>query len=380
MSVQATRASIEPLAVRLISSLDEFIAIGVEWDNLVERSGVDPVFLSHAWLRTWWECFGEGNQLCIFTIREGSVLMGAAPLMIADTRMYGLKVRCLQSIYNYHTPRFDFLIADRHDEVYKALWSEIANPAQKWDFVLLAQLPVSSPTIKTMSEYAAHAGWTYGCWNARPSPYIPLGCDYETFFNRLKGKERYNLRKRQSRLTEMAPLALEVIRERKDVRSAMEDGLRIEAAAWKGDNGTSMNSDPKVQEFYLRFAERAAELGWLRLCFLRLGEKRIAFDFAIQKDQALYGVKIGYDPEFHTCSPGHILLLLLLQQACIDQCKEYDFLGVDDEWKYSFTKDIRNHQWLFLYPNRLRPKLLHAAKFRWIPWVKNTCTYLRGRA
>jgi CelD/BcsL family acetyltransferase involved in cellulose biosynthesis len=111
-----------------------------------------------------------------------------------------------------------------------------------------------------------------------------------------------------------------------------------------------------------------------------MGEKRIAFDYAIENDSTLYGIKIGYDPQYHTCSPGHILLLLILQQACLNQSKEYDFLGVDDEWKFSFTRDARRHQWLFLFPDRLRPKLLHAAKFHLIPRVKKICTFQRGQA
>jgi CelD/BcsL family acetyltransferase involved in cellulose biosynthesis len=345
-----------------------------------ERCEADAVFMSQAWLGTWWECFGSGKHLHVIVVYAGGELVGAAPMMITTSRPYGFKVRRLESIYNFHTPRFDFLIADRHEEVYRAIWNEIRRSEEHWDMAVLCQIPASSPTISIVEGFASEAGWLSGRWSPPPSPYIELSCSFDEFFNRIKGKERYNLRKRQSRLSEMGRLQLEVITESVEVREVIQDGLRIEAAAWKGRNGTAINSDPQVEEFYTRFAERAADMGWLRLCFLRVGDKRIAFDYAIEQNGKLYGVKIGYDPEYHTCSPGHVLLLLLLQEACNRECTEYDFLGVDDEWKYSFTREVRPHNWLFLYPNSLRAKLLHSMKFSLIPWAKKLCTFRHGRA
>jgi CelD/BcsL family acetyltransferase involved in cellulose biosynthesis len=162
----------------------------------------------------------------------------------------------------------------------------------------------------------------------------------------------------------------------------MEDGLRIEAAAWKGDQGTAILSDPAVTEFYVHLAERQADLGQLRLTFLRVGGKRISFNYLLQSQQTLYGVKIGYDPKYHSYSPGNMLLNLILQHGCENDMNEYDFLGVDDRWKLDWTKDTRSHQWLFLFRNRLRPRLLHYVKFSVIPRVKpgirRACAYLPG--
>src|SRR5262245_11640606 len=64
----APEISVANLTVRCIENLDEFIAIEREWQTLVDHSGVDPVFLSHAWLRTWWECFGPNEQFRIVLV------------------------------------------------------------------------------------------------------------------------------------------------------------------------------------------------------------------------------------------------------------------------------------------------------------------------
>ena len=168
----------------------------------------------------------------------------------------------------------------------------------------------------------------------------------------------------------MGPVEVEVIAGRAAVREAMQDGLRIEAAAWKGNSGTAIASDPSVAEFYTRFAEREADLGRLRMTFLRVGNKRISFNYLLVARKTYYGVKIGYDPEYHSCSPGNALLNLILQDACARGANEYDFLGVDDTWKYDWTKDARRHLWLFLFKNQLGPRILHYVKFHVIPNVR----------
>ena len=163
---------------------------------------------------------------------------------------------------------------------------------------------------------------------------------------------------------------MEVITEKSAVREAMRDGLRIEAAAWKGDQGTAIISDSAVTEFYTRLAEREATEGRLRLSFLRVGGKRISFSYILASEKTLYGVKIGYDPEYHTYSPGNMLLNLILQEACADGMAEYDFLGVDDDWKFDWTKETRKYSWLFLFRNRLRARWLHRLKFDLVPKIK----------
>jgi hypothetical protein len=163
---------------------------------------------------------------------------------------------------------------------------------------------------------------------------------------------------------------VEVITDRDAVDEAIREGLRIEAAAWKGERGTAILSDPSVTDFYICLARREADLGQLRLSFLRVGGKRIAFNYLLQNGNKLYAVKIGYDPQYHTYSPGNMLLNLILKDACARGVQEYDLLGGDDDWKFEWTKEIREHRWLFLFRPRIWPRVLHYLKFGVVRAVK----------
>jgi len=362
------------LEIEVIRDIERFNSIASEWDRLVDEWALDRLFLSHTWFRTWWESFGKGNELHVVTVRARGRLAAAAPMMRTHVRICGVKADALHAIYNPHTPRYDFIVAKNQDrQLYAAIWNELIAESS-CDLILLAQIPLPSRTIQSIETMAAGHGWLTGQWIAPLAPFIQLAGDYDTFFAGLGAGCRFNLTKRYERLRRIGPVDVEVVTRRHQVDEAMLDGLRIEAAAWKGENGTAMISDPAVTEFYIRLAKRQADLGQLRLTFLRVAEKRIAFSYVLQNRRRLCAVKIGYDPEYHAYSPGNMLLNLIVKDACASGIEEYDLLGGDDDWKFEWTKETRQHRWLFLFRNRLRPRILRYLKFGLAPALKGVCS------
>jgi CelD/BcsL family acetyltransferase involved in cellulose biosynthesis len=362
--------------VEIVRDIQRLERLESEWDQLVDDCQADRVFLSHTWFRTWWESFGRGSELHIVTVRSRGRLVAAAPMMRMETRVCGLKTAALHAIYNPHTPRYDFIIGNNQDpRLYETIWNELARH-DRCDLIVLSQISAESRTIPLMERLAARHGWLTGQWVAPVSPFISLTGSYQTFFAGLGEGSRFNLTKRYARLRRVGTVDLEVVTDRRDVDEAMHDGLQIEAAAWKGENGTAMISDPSVAEFYTRLARREADLGQLRLSFLRVAGERIAFAYLLQSRKKLYAAKIGYDPRYHAYSPGNMLLNLILQDACARGVTEYDLLGGDDEWKFEWTKQTRGHRWLFLFRSRFRPRILHCLKFGVVPAVKNAARLL----
>jgi CelD/BcsL family acetyltransferase involved in cellulose biosynthesis len=268
--------------IEVVRDLNRFNALAPEWDRLVERWGVDRVFLSHSWFRTWWESFGADNELYVVTVRDGGELAAVAPLMRTRASIYGVKVNTIQAIYNPHTPRYDFIVAGNQDRrFYDAIWKEVLETGGA-DAVVLTQIPQNSETIARMQELGRQADWLTGQWPSHASPFIPLAGGYEAFFGGLKNGAKYNLTKRYARLRKKGPVDIEFVSDPADINEALDDGLRIEAAAWKGREGTAIISDPTVADFYIRLARREANLGRLRLAFLRFRGKRIAFNYLIR--------------------------------------------------------------------------------------------------
>ena len=70
------------LDVAIISSSQDFRAMEQEWDDLYQDSPLSTPFQSWSWLYSWWESFGEGYELRLITVRDGTLLVGVIPLML----------------------------------------------------------------------------------------------------------------------------------------------------------------------------------------------------------------------------------------------------------------------------------------------------------
>ena len=173
-----------------------------------------------------------------------------------------------------------------------------------------------------------------------------------------------------SRLTRMGEVALEVLGDRPAIAAACDDAWRLEASGWKQNEGTSIRSDPAVHRFYTLLAERGTEREWLRLLFLTVGGRRIAVSYGACYDGRLFLFKTGYDPEYHTCSPFKLLTYFAAQDAFATGLREVDFLGESEPWKQEWTPATRGHDWLFIFSNSRRARLLHSIKFQMAPELK----------
>ncbi|MCA1798662.1 MAG: GNAT family N-acetyltransferase [Xanthomonadaceae bacterium] len=353
-----------------IDAAEDFIALAPEWDTLQERARVGHPFLSHAWLRTWWEHFAGDAQLRILVARAGGTLVGAAPMMLVTRRIYGMRVRALEAMAGDHTPRFEFLAGHDESAVHAALWAAIRACDDEWDIVNIRQLPEGSATLTAVRACAARDGLRTGCWPGEVSPFVRFSDAWNRYFDSLGYNHRRNVGKSRRRLERRGGVALEVIQGGPGLAAQVGDGMRIEASAWKADAGTAMLSEPQRRRFYERLAERVSEQGQLRLYFLRCGGRRIAFSYAIVASGVVYVLKAGYDPQYARFSPYQVLCAMVLKEGFRSGLRGYDFLGGAEPWKREWTHCARPHQWLYVFSPRIAAQWVYLLKFRLSPLIQ----------
>jgi len=360
-------------SVDLISDSATFAGMADEWNDTVDRAGIQHPFLRHEWLRAWWEAFGsrpETQQLRIVTVREQGRVCAIAPLMFDRAQMYGVPVRRLRLLQNDHTPRTDLIVADHTIEAYRTIWQAVKESSTQWDVLLLSQLPAGSDSCDAFRQLAAFDGHHTGLWESGTSPYLTLATTWDGYKAGLSAKFRQNLRNRMARLSQVGEPVLEVLADPAQIRGGREDAERLEASGWKTTEGTAIGSVPAVQKFYATLIERAAECPWLRLLFLSAGGKRVAVAYAAVHAEKLFLLKTGYDPEFAKCSPFKLLTYFAIEHALRDGLREVDFLGDTEPWKLEWTSAGRAHEWLFVFAGTPRGRLLHPLKFQFVPALK----------
>ena len=134
--------------VRVIRDAAGLAALAPEWDELLARSASDTVFLTWAWLASWWDTYGDGLEPRVATVREDGRLVAAAPCKIEERRRYGLSFRQLEFIGTGRAVCPDFLDLvierGREDELVPPLVAALAAE-RGWDKLAFTDIPADSP-------------------------------------------------------------------------------------------------------------------------------------------------------------------------------------------------------------------------------------------
>jgi CelD/BcsL family acetyltransferase involved in cellulose biosynthesis len=206
-----------------------------------------------------------------------------------------------------------------------------------------------------------------GCWTRmytlERSPYVALQGTWEEYERRLTTKRRSNLSRLQRRLEERGRVAFDVHDGRHDLAALLDEGFRVEASGWKGEGGTAISSAPATRRFYEDVAAWAASRGSLRLGFLRLEGRALAFDFAIEEVGVHSLLKTGFDHAWRSFAPGVLLRQRMIERAFGQALETYEFLGDAVDWKLEWVDSTRERVALEAF--RRTP----AGTVGWVAWA-----------
>jgi len=310
-------------------------SVAAEWDELAARTGASP-FLHPGWIEAWWRSFGRG-ELRVLAARRDGALVGILP--------FGLRHRLLRSPTNEHTPAFDLLAAD--DAAVRAVADGLFGARART--VTLGRLPAESAGRAALEASGAQAGYRTAVTRVARSPYIACAPTLEDHERGLSRNLRHDVQRRLRRLCEEGAVTIDVTDGATNLAGLLDEGFRVEALSWKGAQGTAIASDARTRGFYDAVARWASARGWLRLVFLRLDGRAIAFQFDLETRRTYYSLKIGHDPAFARYSPGKLLAYSMVGRAVSTGLATYELLGTDDPWKDRWTSTVREYVRLEAY-------------------------------
>jgi CelD/BcsL family acetyltransferase involved in cellulose biosynthesis len=308
------------------ASLD---SIAAQWDELATATGASP-FVRPGWIEAWWGSFGRG-ELRVLAARRDGALVGVLPLR--------LRHGVLRSPTNAHTPGFEVVAAD--DAALRALAGALFGARVRT--VSLGRLAGEGSARVGLQAVAAEAGYRTSVTPVARSPYIACARTLEDHERALSRNLRHDVQRRQRRLCEQGAVTIDVTDGGTNLAGLLDEGFRVEALSWKGAHGTAIASDPRARSFYDAVARWASARGWLRLAFLRLDGRAIAFQFDLEAGGTYYSLKIGYNPAFDRYSPGKLLAYAMVARAVSTGLATYELLGLDEPWKERWTSTFREY-------------------------------------
>ena len=340
-----------------------------DWDALADRTGAPP-FMRAGWIEAWFAAFGGGPPSVACAWREDR-LAGVLPLR--------LRPGALTSPTNAQTPGFGILAEDA--AVARVLARRVFAHAPR--HVHLAYLDAGDPAVAELERVAAGSGYRLLRTTIQRSPVVTLrGRDGPAVG--LRAKDAANLRRRERRLAETGRITVEVSDGGDRLGELLAEGLRLEGSGWKQRRGTAIASRDDTRRFYEAVARWARTEGLLRLAFLRLDGRGLAFQFALEDARAYWFLKGGYDPAAARYAPGRLLARDMVDRAAAAGLERFEFLGDAEPWKLEWTRECRECVRVQAFaptPAGAAGRLAHIGYRRYArPLAKRALARPRGRA
>ena len=105
--------------MKIIKTTEELSALEPVWNNLLEESGVDSIFLTYEWIISWLEVFGKEGEMFILK-GEGKDWKGIFPLFRRVRPLPLGKLRTISFIGDPLADRCDFIITGDRSEAIEA--------------------------------------------------------------------------------------------------------------------------------------------------------------------------------------------------------------------------------------------------------------------
>lgn len=338
------------------AGIAEIERLGARWDALADRVGASP-FLRPGWVAAWWRAFGRG-RLEILTSGSADRLDAVLPIV----RRHG----GIHAPSNWHTPEYGLL--DARERRGEGMFDELFGGAPQVSLGFLSSL---TPDIQRLDAIASEHRYETLIRPLERSPLVKLDGDWESYEKSLSGHLRRDLRRCRRRLAEQGRVWLDV----HDDVARLGEAFALERAGWKQHAGTAIASRPETEQFYTEVAHWASERGWLRLIFLRLDDRALAFQFALEDGVAHLGLKTGFDPEFRAMAPGKLIVHDSIERAFAIGLQRFEFLGSADEYKLRWATDVYDRMLFQAFSPRPAGRVLDAAFRHGRPLAKRALTH-----
>ena len=323
-SLDARAASGTP--VRRVRTISEFDNIQPIWDSYSQLVDWASPVQHHVWARTYAEVYSADRRFQVIIAGSGREI-AIAPLFQPRGRGR-LELIGVKELYEV----MDFLYSESSD--IEALAAAIA--ATRLPIVLRRMRQDSRALTALKTAYRGNA--VLFCRPARGCPWIALDDSWVNPEQHVNSGRRSDLRRARRNAEKIGRVTCEILSpKRQELPPLLEEAYRVEAAGWKGRNRTALASDPRLGEFYRRYAAAAAERGMLRLSFLRIGGEAAAMQLAVATCNRFWLFKIGYSEKFARCSPGILLMLESIRFAAQARLRSYEFLGAAEPWLRTWT-------------------------------------------
>lgn len=283
----------------------ELAALVPQWEELAQDALEPNPFYEHWMLLPALEAFGAAQDVRVAAVWFQDRLWGLFPLERV-ARYRGLPVPALRAWRHRHSLLCTPLVrAGRAAQCLAALslWLRSAEgaPLLELDFV-----PAEGPFHRALVDWLHEEKLPSLASNRYNRAVLRKAADAERYFSALPAKLMRDLKRRERRLAERGVLTHAALGPQGDLERWLDDLMQLEAAGWKGRQGSALASKEVDRRFARRIFREAFRRGRLLIAGVDLDGKPLARCSSFLAGEGSFAFKTAYDERFAAFSPGVI--------------------------------------------------------------------------
>jgi CelD/BcsL family acetyltransferase involved in cellulose biosynthesis len=318
-----------------VTTRAEFDKLEPVWNSLLENSASRALALTWEWQSTWWEVFGNsGRELNILVARQGTEIVGIAPLLRRTVPHYGMPFTRLEFLGTGENEAdeicseyLDLIIRQGLEaEVIPKMLRYLYEDDKTWDEMSLGSIQSESPSVATFGELQPTSAASYQIVTKEKTSYIALPGTYADYFSRLGSNMRRDIR-RDRRTAVTKGVELRVIDSELDFEVNFQVLVGLHEARWKPHGKPGAFASEKFSRFHRLLAAKILKNGWIKLFILAVSGQPIAGLYVFSYDNKLLIYQSGLaDCDPTIAHPGTLVRDMAIEWAIQHGFTEWDML------------------------------------------------------
>jgi CelD/BcsL family acetyltransferase involved in cellulose biosynthesis len=310
------------------------------WNEAVQRSVDDNIFLTWEWLANWWKHFGRKRQFLLIALTDDRQIHAALPLMISTYQFFGLRMKVIEFIGTPLSDYQSFVVTDRKATHARMMIEYLRDRVRDWDLVELTHIPEKSETARILSDIP----WGRAKLEklrCASCPYISLPDKWEDYFHTLGPSFRKTLRRNERKLKQNYNVDFRICSDFQPVDDAMNTFIDLNQKRMESMRKVGIFSDSRVRDFHLDLARSFARRGWLTLDFVMLNGEAVAAGYNFKYANKILYYQSGFEPLYSKYSVGSIRHMYLIRHCIDNGMIEYDLLRGMEPYKSHWSTNTR---------------------------------------
>lgn len=316
-----------------------FVSMEEDWQNLLNHSDANPLFMSWSWQTTWWKIWGNefGGELRLYTARSADgELLGLAPLYASRMKAGKTRVQFIGQHWgsknNIRSEYLEFIVSSRRAKaINHALIKHVLKDIQ-WHQLLLCDTPTNS----VMQDYLTRK-YFYNCYIRSLSEDIGivLNCNgvFTDYLATLGRNTRHKIRNRRNYIEKNYSVDF-CLAEKDEINEYFDELNELHHIRW-----SCPCFENKSLSFHKSIAKDMSEHGLVKFSRLIVDGKTVSINYDLCAGSTEYNIQSSFNQEFcKSVSLGTLHFGYSLEKAFLNHTTtRYDFLAGNG--KEQFYKD-----------------------------------------